>query len=81
MIAASTTTAAFTSTHFQKLWGISSKVLYTQLADLEKDGLIVRQKLDTDEKQTTQTRHDGKGQKRHADSEGNLYLGDERSGG
>lgn len=30
---------------FQKLWGISSKVLYTQLADLEKDGLIVRQKL------------------------------------
>lgn len=39
---------------FQKLWGISSKVLYTQLADLEKDGLIVRQKLDTDEKQTTQ---------------------------
>lgn len=39
---------------FQKLWGISSKVLYTQLADLENDGLIVRQKLDTDEKQTTQ---------------------------
>ena len=38
---------------FQKLWGISSKVLYTQLADLENDGLIVRQKLDTDEKQTT----------------------------
>ncbi len=39
---------------FQKLWGISSKVLYTQLADLESDGLIIREKLDTDEKQTTQ---------------------------
>ncbi len=40
---------------FQKLWGITSKVLYTQLADLERDGLIKRQKLCTgDKKQTTQ---------------------------
>ena len=40
---------------FQKLWGISSKVLYTQLTELENDGLIVREKMHTvDKQQTTQ---------------------------
>ena len=39
---------------FQRVWGISSKVLYTQLADLESDGLIEKQKLDTDERKNTQ---------------------------
>ena len=39
---------------FQKLWGISSKVLYTQLTELENDGLIIRQKMNKEDKQTTQ---------------------------
>lgn len=39
---------------FQKLWGISSKVLYTQLTELENDGLIVREKMNKEDKQTTQ---------------------------
>ena len=38
---------------FQKLWNISSKVLYTQLADLEKDGLIERQEITEGEKKST----------------------------